>query len=137
MEIDQKLRVHAVATVLAGPQIFSMTPVDGRDEGAVDQADPAGDQHGQVGVVGGATRIGEGHHQLIVIPRGCRFDTEILVEILVGGVASQLAQRQPQRGQDRQRPGTTRRPIPAGEMLHGGLDHERGRSTTQPRQPVH
>ena len=77
MEIDQKLHVHAVATMLAEPQIFPMTPVDGRDEGAVDQADPAGDQHGQVG---GAKRIGEeGHHQLIVIPRGCRPDTEILV----------------------------------------------------------
>src|SRR5512135_777906 len=49
VEIDQKLHVHAVATMLTGPQIFPMTPADSRDEGAVDQADPAGDQHGQVG----------------------------------------------------------------------------------------
>src|SRR5512135_870371 len=96
VQVDQKLHVHTVAAVLAGLQILAMTPVDGRDEGAVDQADPAGDQRGQAVLVVAAERAGgEGDHRLVVVPRGGRGDAEAFVPVLVGRVAPQPAQRQP------------------------------------------
>jgi hypothetical protein len=77
-------------------QVAAVTPVGGGDKGVVDQADSAGDQRGQLRLVAGAECVGEeGDHRLVVVPGGGRADPEVLVQVLVGGVAPQPAQRQP------------------------------------------
>jgi hypothetical protein len=49
--------------------------VDGRYQGAIDQADPAGHQRRQAGLVGGAEHLGEEGHYLLVIGPGVVFPT--------------------------------------------------------------
>jgi len=80
MQVAQKLPVDAVAAMLPRPQIAAVAPVDGRPEGAIDQADLASDQHGQLRWVAGVGHVGEeAHHLLVIGPGSCLLDADVFV----------------------------------------------------------
>lgn len=119
VQVDEQLDVAAGPAVLPGVQILAVPPVDGRHQRPVEKADLAGNQHRRVGV-GGAEHVGEeGHHRLVVVPRGRAPDAEAFVQVVVGGVATQPAQRQPQRIMQRQLPRPADRLVPVEEVLLG------------------
>jgi hypothetical protein len=94
VHVDEQLQVDPVLAVLAGQQVLAVAPVERGHQGPVDQEDPAAEQGGEV-VVGGGQGVGqEGDHHLVVVPGRGRADGEVLVQIVVGGIAAQPAQGQ-------------------------------------------
>src|SRR5260370_39922246 len=135
--VDEELDVDTVPAVLASQQVAAVAPVEGRDQCPVDQAYLAGQQVGQV-VVGTGERLGEeADHLRVVVPGGRASDPEILVEVVVGGVAPQPAHRQSESFGQGQAAGAADRLVPVGELLLGQFDHEGGCFDAEARQAVH
>src|SRR5512135_2060903 len=114
VDVDEQLGVDAVRAVLAGQQVRAVAPVERGDQGPVHEDDLAGEQGGKV-LVGGAQGVGEeGDHDLVVVPGGGPGNGEVLVQVVVGGVAAQPAQTQAQRLDQGQRLRPPDRPVPVG-----------------------
>ena len=137
MNIDEHLQVDPVLAVLAREQVGAVAPVERRNQGPVDQKDPPAERGGEL-VVGGAQYLRqEGDHHLVVVPGRGGTDGEILMQVVVGGVAAQPTQRQAQRLEQGQHPRPSDTTIPFVKFLFRQFEDDSAGSLAHAGEAVH